>query len=163
MNLRYRLSLGALIVAPLVGFRADPAGVRTQHQGGSDSAAVASVVTRFHDALSAGDSAAALALLATDAVVLESGSMESRAEYRSHHLPADIEFARTVPSVRGKLSVRVSGATAWTSGTSTSRGEFKGRAINTMSAESMVLTKGANGWRITAIHWSSRTRRPPAS
>lgn len=125
----------------------------------TDSAAVAAVVARYHDALSVGDSTTALSLLTSDAVVLESGGMETRAEYRSHHLASDIDFARTVKSIRSPVKVNVNGSTAWTSSTSTTQGEFKGRAINTMGAESMVLTRGAEGWRIRAIHWSSRNRK----
>lgn len=128
----------------------------------ADSAAVALVVNRFHQALSSGDSAAALTLLAPDAQVLESGGMETRAEYRSHHLPGDIGFARAVKSVRSALKVTLAGSTAWTVSTSSTRGEFNGRAINSVGAESMVLSKTAAGWRIRSIHWSSRNRRPPA-
>lgn len=56
----------------------------------ADSAAVAAAVDRYHQALSSADSAGALALLTADAVILESGGVESRAEYRSHHLRSDI-------------------------------------------------------------------------
>lgn len=129
----------------------------------SDSAAAAKTVDDYHAALSSGDSARALALLAPDAVILESGAMETRAEYRSHHLAGDIAFAKAVKSERGPLVVRIDGSTAWTSSTSVTQGTFNGRAINSSGAESMVLTKGPDGWRIRAIHWSSRTRRPPAT
>ena len=44
----------------------------------TDSAAVAAVLARYDAALASGDSAAALALLAPDAVILESGGMETR-------------------------------------------------------------------------------------
>lgn len=126
----------------------------------ADSVAVAKVVNDFQAALSSGDSAKALSLLANDAVVLESGGVESRSEYRSHHLPEDINFTRAVASKRGPLDVRTAGPVAWTHGTSTTQGDFNGRAINSVGAESMVLTKGADGWRIRSIHWSSRNRRP---
>lgn len=129
----------------------------------SDSAAAAKIVDDYHAALSSGDSARALALLAPDAVILESGGMETRAEYRSHHLAGDIAFAKAVKSERTPLVVRVEGNTAWTSSTSVTQGTFNGRPINSSGAESMVLTKGPDGWRIRAIHWSSRTRRPPAT
>ena len=43
----------------------------------SDSMAVVGVVDRYHHALAAGDSAAALALLSPNAMILESGSVES--------------------------------------------------------------------------------------
>lgn len=129
------------------------------HAQNADSAAVARVVTAFHEALAAGDSTAALALLAQDAVILESGGRESLAEYRSHHLPGDIRFARAVPSARGPLSVTVLGETAWAVGTSTTSGTMDGRTINSTGAELMVLSRTGSAWRIRAIHWSSR-RRP---
>lgn len=137
--------------------------VQAQTTMSADSAAAAKTVDDYHAALSSGDSARALTLLAPDAVILESGGMETRAEYRSHHLAGDIAFAKAVKSERSPLVVRVHGNTAWTSSTSVTQGTFNGRAINSSGAESMVLTKGPDGWRIRAIHWSSRTRRPPAS
>ena len=131
---------------------------KTQQSAG-DSAAVAQVVTRFHAALAEGDSATALALLAQDVVVLESGGVESRDDYRAHHLPADIEFARAVPSTKGPVRVVVQGDVAWASSTSTTQGEFRGRAINSNGAELMVLARATGGaWTIRAIHWSSRAR-----
>jgi ketosteroid isomerase-like protein len=125
-----------------------------------DSAAVAQVVRRFHAALAAGDSAAALALLSPDVVVLESGGVETRDDYRAHHLPADIEFARAVPSTPGPMHVTVQGDVAWASSTSTTQGEFRGRTIDSAGAELMVLARtDGGGWTIRAIHWSSRARR----
>ena len=126
----------------------------------SDSAEAAAVVDRFHRALAAGDSVAALALLAPDATILESGGVETRAEYRGHHLPGDIEFARAVRSQRTPVRVTVRGDVAWAISTSTTQGEFRGRQINSSGAELMVLTRVGSGWRISAIHWSSRARRP---
>lgn len=120
-----------------------------------DSAAVARVVTAYHAALAAGDSSAALALLAPDAVILESGGIESREEYRGHHLPADIAFASAVPSERSAIRVVVRGDMAWASSTSTSKGTFRGRAINSRGAELMVLRREGSQWLIQAIHWSS--------
>jgi ketosteroid isomerase-like protein len=129
----------------------------------SDSADVAKAVADYHKALVDADSAAVLALLAPDAVILESGGLETRAEYISHHLPGDIAFAKAIPSTGGPIQVTVAGNTAWTAGTSTTQGNFNGRAINSASAESMVLTKGSKGWKIRAIHWSSRNRRAATS
>ena len=129
----------------------------------SDSSAVAAAVSEYHLALERGDSAKAVSLLASDAVVLESGGVESRAEYRSHHLSSDVDFARAVQSVRSALRVTLNGTTAWTYGTSTTQGNFNGRAINSVGAESMILSKDSKGWKIRQIHWSSRTRRPPTN
>lgn len=125
-----------------------------------DSAAVVAVVNQYHAALSSGDSTRALSLLADDVIILESGGTETRAEYRSHHLASDIAFARAVKSVRSPLAVSVEGNVAWTSGTSTTAGEFNGRPVNSAGAESMVLTKSGDSWKIRSIHWSSRNRRP---
>jgi ketosteroid isomerase-like protein len=127
----------------------------------ADSAAVAKIVEDFHNALSQGDSAKILAILSDDAVILESGGVEGRAEYRSHHLPEDIKFAKAVASKRGPLQIGIQGSSAWTAGTSTMKGAFNGKAIDSKGAESMVLTKQSDGWRIRSIHWSSR--KQPAS
>lgn len=127
-----------------------------------DSAAVAAVIERFHTAMTAGDSATMMALLAPDAVILESGGVETRAEYQSHHLSGDIAYAKSMKSTRGPIRVSVRGDVAWASSTSTTTGESRGRQVNSVGAELMVLTRTSAGWRISAIHWSSRAQRPPA-
>ncbi|MEO8193596.1 MAG: DUF4440 domain-containing protein [Gemmatimonadales bacterium] len=151
-------ALGACALVAAATFPADRrSSIPTVH---ADSAAVAGTVNAFHRALSSGDSAAALAALAGDAVVLESGELETRAAYRSHHLAGDIAFAKAVRSERGPLNVTVEGNTAWTTATSTTQGAYNGRQINSAGAESMVLTRSKDVWRIRSIHWSSRTQRP---
>jgi ketosteroid isomerase-like protein len=124
----------------------------------ADSIAVTATVRAFHQALAAGDSTGALRLLAADAVILESGSRESRDEYAAHHLPADIEFARAVPMQQGPLQVTVSGDAAWTTATNRMQGTFQNRPIDLVAVELMVLSRTPAGWEIRAIHWSSRPR-----
>jgi limonene-1,2-epoxide hydrolase len=126
----------------------------------TDSSAAARTVERFHEALAAGDSAQALKLLHPTATILESGDIELLAEYRAHHLPADIEFARAVKETRTPTRVTVRGQTAWAVGSSTTRGTFRGRTVNSVGAELVVLTRSADGWRIAAIHWSSHKAGP---
>jgi ketosteroid isomerase-like protein len=116
---------------------------------------VRSTVDSFHDALRRGDGAAAMKLLAPDATIIEGGAIETRAEYESHHLAADIEFAKAVPSARSDVRVQIDGNTAWLNSRSRTEGEFKGRPVNSNGAELIVLTKTPEGWRIRAIHWSS--------
>lgn len=137
--------------------------VATAAPSRADSVAVVRTVDAFHGALARGDSAAALRLFAPDLVVIESGDVERYADYRRHHLPADIEFARAVPSTRSVTRVAVDGNTAWLAATSDTKGEFKGRPVSSVGAELIVLTRDRAGaqWRIRAIHWSSRRR--PAS
>lgn len=155
------LLLGALTVAAPV--QAQESGAlpvtKVPAAASSDSAAAVATVNQLHALLERGDSAGVLALLAPDVVVLESGGFEDRAEFRSHHLPADIAFARAVKSDRTLRSVQVAGDAAWVASTSVAQGEFRGRAINSAGAELIVLRRAADGWKIAAIHWSSRARR----
>ena len=146
------LRLSALLLAITLSSR--PAMAQT-----ADSAHVVATVEAFHAALAGGDSAAALTLLAPDAIVLESGARETRDEYRAHHLPADIEFARTVESIAANMNVTIIGDVAWVSSSSTTRGTFRGRAVDATGAELMVLARSDSVWVIRAIHWSSRARR----
>ena len=93
-------------------------------------------------------------------LILEGGRAErSKAEYASHHLESDMAFTRAVP---GEVTRRLSGgdgATAWVATEGRTKGSFRGRAIDKVSAETMVLRKGATGWRIVHIHWSSADAR----
>lgn len=126
---------------------------------GTDSAAVAQIIHQFHAALAAGDSATVLRLLSDDAVILETGDVETKQEYRSHHLASDIAFARAVPRETGPVQVTVQGDVAWASSTSVARGRYRDRDVNSQSAELVVLQRRGAAWVISAIHWSSRTLR----
>lgn len=137
---------------------AAPSAARAQ-SAATDSAAVVATVDRLHAFLEQGDSAGVLALLSPELAVLESGGYEDLAEFRAHHLPADIAFARAVKSERRVRSVVVRGDAAWVSSTSVTQGDFRGRAVNSSGAELMVLARTPQGWKISAIHWSSRARR----
>ena len=109
------------------------------------------LVSRFHDALAAGDTATVQRLLAPDLTVLESGGVETRAAYFAHHLAADIESAKAVKGPRTLVSYATDGNTAWLAATLTAKGSFRGRDVNSIGAELMVLTRSASGWQIRAI------------
>jgi ketosteroid isomerase-like protein len=121
------------------------------------------VAQAFHAALAAGDSGTALQLLASDVLVLESGALETLDEYRAHHLPGDIQFARAVSSSRTVTRLTVRGDVAWVVAASQATGTFRERAVNSAGVELMVLTREPAGWRVRAIHWSSRARRAAAA
>jgi uncharacterized protein (TIGR02246 family) len=124
-----------------------------------DSTAIAAAAAAFHAALAAGDSTGALALLAADAVVLEGGELETRAQYAAHHLAADIAFTRALGGERTVIGVRQDGDTAWLWAGSSCRGTWEDREVDSVGAELMVLARGGDGaWRIRAIHWSSHRR-----
>lgn len=156
-----RLALILALIGPIVPVPAwAGSSARPPALPASDSAEVVAAVDRYHAALASGDSVAVAGLLAPNAVILESGGVETRAQYLGGHLRGDITFAQGVPRERGPITVQVSGDVAWATSTSTTRGEFRGRSINSVTAELMVLVRTGQGWRIAAIHWSSRNRPP---
>ena len=123
-----------------------------------DSVAVVGVVSRFHEALELGDTAAVKRLIAPDLRVLEGGEVENRSQYLANHLAADIDFAKGVRSERTVVSYRREGSVAWVISTSIEVGKFNGRDINSVGAESMILSRASSGWQIRAVHWSSAKR-----
>ena len=154
--LRTTAALAVITSMLAVGLPAQANTMRTT----KDSAAAVETMHRFHTLLASGDSAAAVQLLAPDLVVLESGGVETRAEYLGHHLGADIQFAKAVPSERRVVAFHQEGDVVWVTGTSTSRGEFRDRKIDSRGAELVVLTRSGSGWLTRAIHWSSRRNSP---
>ena len=130
----------------------------------SDTAAatadVRAIVERFHAVLKTGDQAVASQLIADDATFMEAGGVETRAEYLKDHLPADVEFEKSVTTTRSAIRVVVVGDAAWATSTSEMVGTFQTRAVNSVGAELMVLTRQAGVWRIRVIHWSGRARQP---
>ena len=120
----------------------------------SSESEVAAVVDAYHTALASGDSVAALALLADDVVILESGGVENKEHYRSGHLAGDMRFAQAVPRERGEINVVVEGDVAWAHSTNTTQGRMGEREINSRGAELMVLARSGTTWKIRAVHWS---------
>ena len=90
----------------------------------------------------------------------ESGEAErSKAAYAAHHLGADIEFESAVKSVVTHRAGDSTGRVAWIASEGRTTGNFNGRAIDSMTTETMVLKRVGNGWRIVQIHWSSAKAR----
>jgi ketosteroid isomerase-like protein len=123
-----------------------------------DPAGVTATVEAFYGAMKAGDNAAAMQTLAADAVFIEGGRLETRAEYESNHLPADIEFERAVTGKRSPLQITFNGNTAWVIATTEFEGTFEGSPVNFVSAQLMVLTRDNGPWTIRTVHWSSYRR-----
>lgn len=153
-------SLGSAgVLAALVPAQRLPA-ARASACRAADSVAIIGVASRFHEILSTGDTTGINALLAPDLRVLEGGTVENRQEYFSHHLSADIEFAKAVKEERTPFTYRCEGNVAWLISTSTSTGKFGGRDINSAGAELLILSPTQKGWQIRAVHWSSARRQP---
>ena len=102
---------------------------------------------RFHAALAAGDRQTVEALLTPDAVVLEGGRAEARNEYLGGHFARDAAFladAQPEPLFR---RTTVAGDAAWVASTQ--------RIGDATVAELLVMERTSEGWRVSAVHWSS--------
>jgi ketosteroid isomerase-like protein len=125
----------------------------------ADSTGAVAAVEQFHAALSAADSARAVSLLSEDVVIVESGTIQTRAEYLGGHLGADMRASQGAKGERTLIKVTVVGDAAYVvSKTVTPPTGAQGSTGSEM-AELMVVTKTATGWKIRAVHWSSRRRR----
>jgi ketosteroid isomerase-like protein len=124
----------------------------------NDTAAVVAIVEQFHAALKSGDSSFVMRMISEDAVMMEGGGVETRAIYVADHLPADIEFEQAVPVKRSPIRAAVLGDAAWATCTYDMVGTFKGKPVNSIGTELMVLSKVPDGWRVRAISWTSRAR-----
>ena len=110
----------------------------------------------FHAALAKGDTKAAAALLTDDALIFEEGGAEhSKAEYAAHHLPADAEFARSIKMSPARRFGDQANGMAWIATEGRMTGMYKGKHVDRITTESMVLRETAAGWKIVHIHWSS--------
>jgi ketosteroid isomerase-like protein len=109
--------------------------------------------------LAKGDTKAAAALLADDALIFEQGGAErSKAEYAAHHLPADAEFSKTVASKTMRRSAHAADGIAWVATEGRTTGTYKGKALDQLTTETMVLRRSGSDWKIVHIHWSSAKR-----
>jgi ketosteroid isomerase-like protein len=122
-------------------------------QPSAAEAAVRAIALGFNDALARGDSIGALAMLSDDAVILEGGRTESKEQYRSGHVRADIAFAFAVKKETLADGVTVTGDVALYTRRYRSTGRYRDREIDRTSTEAMVLVRTADGWRIRQIHW----------
>jgi len=126
--------------------------------GAAAKGAVAAV-ERFEHALSDGDRNAALALLAPDLVVYESGHAErTREEYAASHLDADIAFLKTAKTRLVSRDASAVGDSALVLSETEIRSEREGRTTTRISLETLLLRRTDYGWRIAHIHWSSRVK-----
>ena len=116
----------------------------------------AAVVDTFHAALRRGDTKAEQSYLAESALIYESGGVErGRKEYASHHLGADSAFAQAVPGKVTRRGGEAVGNIAWIATEGRTTGTYKDKAVDRVTAETMVLHRVGRAWKIVHIHWSS--------
>jgi ketosteroid isomerase-like protein len=147
-----RFAILSLLLLPLAGC------ARAAAPGPETDAAVTAVLEKFYGAMKTGDNAAAMSVLAPDAIFLESGRLETRDEYEKNHLPADIEFEKQVNGKRGPWRITVHDDTAWVIAVTEFVGTFNDSPVNSVSAQLAVLTRESGEWLIRSIHWSGYRR-----
>jgi ketosteroid isomerase-like protein len=124
----------------------------------ADVRAVRETIRGFDAALRAADFDRVSALLDPEVVVLEAGGAErSREEYLAEHARADAEFLKRARSLETGNEIHVAGDAAWSTKTSVMQFDRDGKPATVHSAETMILRRGPDGWRIVHMHWSSRT------
>lgn len=157
----FRLAvIGSLLAlaAPAWAHGPTPAAQRSSALPASARGAAATV-DAFHAALRRGDTKAAAALLAANALIFEAGGVErSKAEYEAHHLAADAAFSQAVPTTVTRRAGDSDGTIAWIASEGRITGTFKGKAVDRVTAETMVLRRVGRVWRIVHIHWSSAAK-----
>jgi len=141
----------------LVGLLGRPIAAQSQSAA---TATVTQVVNAFHAAMKSGNAIEVMRLIAADAQLLESGAIETRAEFEKNHLPADFQFEKAIPAKRGPSRVTVVGDAAWAVTTTEYKGTSQGQPLDMVGVELMVLSRDPAGWRIRAVHWSGRSRVP---
>lgn len=146
------IAAGPLAANPAVADRAD--------RIPEEAREAVATVDRFLAALKAGDLERAAAELDPELIVLEGGNAElSAAQYLSLHAIQDAEFLKTATVETGYRRARAVGDFAWVASLTEVQTEHEGQPLTIDGAESMVLKRDEEGWRIVHIHWSSRVRR----
>lgn len=149
------LTLSAAVVSPR-------AGAATPEVRDAAAQPAVAAVERFERALVDGDRAAALALLAPDLRVFESGHVEnSRDEYAASHLDADIAYLKTARTTLKSRNATATADSALVLSETEVRNERDGKTTTRAGLETIALQRTDQGWRITHIHWSSREIKAP--
>ena len=128
-----------------------PKGITRSNIGPAEAALQA-----FSDALEVGNRDLAIARLAPDLKVVEDGVEESRADYVSGHLAADIAYQKSVKTVLLERSV-VNESPTRTRIVSKLRmvSNRSDKMIDSLVAETAVLVKMPDGWKIQRLEWVS--------
>lgn len=114
-------------------------------------------VAAFHAALASGDKDKAIAMMAPDISIYESGYVErSRDEYAGHHLPEDIKFAKLATRKVLQHTQRKDGNLAIVWEETETLAKLKGKDVRLLGTETTLLQKTGDNWSIVHVHWSSR-------
>ena len=119
------------------------------------------VVDAFSEAIRTNRLDQARDLLDPQVLILESGGAErSRDQYMAGHAIEDAAFMRDATVQLRHRRAQAEGDFAWVGSESSLQAVNEGKPLSLSSAETMLLKRTAQGWKIVHIHWSSR-RTPP--
>ena len=122
----------------------------------TDEADVKAAIESFYAAMKKADSKAAMAMIAPDAMFVESGRRETRQQYEENHLPSDIDFEKQITGKRSPWRITINGDTAWGIASTEYEGPVDGGDVSFVSTQLAVVTRGEDDkWLIRSIHWSS--------
>lgn len=128
-------------------------------QQASQERAVINALNSFHQAIVENDASNARDLLSDSVRILEGGNIETKEEYLSHHFHLDGKFLGAMNREVESRTTTIVGNMAWVSTKSHTRGTYNDRELDLNSLELAVLKKAEDMWKITALHWSSRSRK----
>ncbi len=128
---------------------------------GIDKSSATSVVDGFQAALKLGDKALVESLMAPGVIIAEGGNAEwSFAEYRDHHMEADMEQTGSsdvvVERTVHRREIIENGDSATVITHSQLDGDMGGgKEFHYRMMETMVVARTNDEWRISHIHWSA--------
>jgi ketosteroid isomerase-like protein len=80
----------------------------------------------------------------------------SAQEYAGHHLPADIAFLQSMKISQQEMQIHQGENLAFAYGGSRLQGDYKGKALDLQSMETLVLQRSGDEWKIVHVRWSSK-------
>lgn len=114
------------------------------------------VAASMSSAIGSGNTDELKRLLDQNVVIFESGNVESSlAEYESHHMKSDIAFMAAMNVELISREVIDAGDSAAVISRSRIRGQFKGKEIDLVNTETLVIQKRNREWKVVHVHWSS--------
>jgi uncharacterized protein (TIGR02246 family) len=117
----------------------------------------AQVADELYEAFRSSDPDRIKVLMADDVKIFESGRLEaSLDEYASHHLAADMDFLQHLERKVTAQHVEESDALAVVTTLSLYSGIYKEVSKRLRMTETLVMKNTDEGWRIHAVHWSSK-------
>jgi uncharacterized membrane protein/ketosteroid isomerase-like protein len=114
------------------------------------------VAESMNSAIGSGNTDDLKRLLDQNVVIFESGNVESSlAEYQSHHMKSDIAFMAAMNVELLSREVIDAGDSATVISRSRISGQYKGKEINLVNTETLVIQKRNRDWKVVHVHWSS--------